>query len=206
MPICFDFDRGWVCNVLIGSCALRNVKPEQKHENKARNLVEPCWRSVRWSVSRCQWEVRICPVCPRCPQCSNVVRIWATVETSPVNLCKTRSIINVIEEMKSSKVMKHLTSASHRATMSTAPRKPSSHHDFCLELVRKRDRDHYLTSLLLPHKLQSLGFALRALNIQVKLKYVLLTYRSSYKQLCMESIRHFYSGSPGVLSSMHSNP
>ena len=73
--------------------------------------------------------------------------------------------------MKSSKVMKHLTSVSRRASMSTAPRKPGSDHDFCLELVRKRDRDHYLTSLLLPHKLQSLGFALRALNIQV-LKYV----------------------------------
>ena len=111
----------------------------------------------------------------RCPQCSNIVRIWATVETSPVNLSNTKSITNIIEEMKSSKVMKHLTFASHRATMSTAPRKPSSHHDFCLELVRKRDRDHYLTSLLLPHKLQSLGFALRALNIQVpNLKYVLL--------------------------------
>ena len=39
MPICFDFERGWVCNIFIGSCALRNVKPEQKYENKARNLV-----------------------------------------------------------------------------------------------------------------------------------------------------------------------
>ena len=38
---------------------------------------------------------------------------------------------------------------------------------FCLDLVKKRDREHFLTTLLLPAPIRSLGFALRAFNIEV---------------------------------------
>jgi len=46
-------------------------------------------------------------------------------------------------------------------------RSSSSSSSFCIDLVRSRDRDHYLTNLLLPAALQQLAFALRALNIQL---------------------------------------
>ena len=38
---------------------------------------------------------------------------------------------------------------------------------YCLELVKRRDYEHYLTSLLLPDRVRPMGFALRALSIEI---------------------------------------
>ena len=38
---------------------------------------------------------------------------------------------------------------------------------YCLDLVKRRDYDHFLTTLLLPAKIRPMGFALRALNIEI---------------------------------------
>lgn len=46
-------------------------------------------------------------------------------------------------------------------------RKPISSSSYCMDLVKRRDYDHYLTSLLLPDKIRRMGFALRALNIEI---------------------------------------
>ena len=37
----------------------------------------------------------------------------------------------------------------------------------CLELVRKRDNEHFLTTLLLPKSIQVLAMTVRALNVEV---------------------------------------
>ncbi|KAI6652748.1 NADH dehydrogenase (ubiquinone) complex I, assembly factor 6 [Oopsacas minuta] len=42
----------------------------------------------------------------------------------------------------------------------------SSPYDYCLEVVRKRDYEHYLCTLLLPSPQRSAVFALRALNVE----------------------------------------
>ena len=36
-----------------------------------------------------------------------------------------------------------------------------------MELVKRRDYEHYLTSLLLPDKVRQMSFALRALSIEI---------------------------------------
>ena len=38
---------------------------------------------------------------------------------------------------------------------------------YCMDLVKRRDYEHYLTSLLLPEKNRQMGFALRALNVEI---------------------------------------
>ena len=42
----------------------------------------------------------------------------------------------------------------------------SSPFDYCMEVVRKRDHEHYLCTLLLPSPQRSAVFALRALNVE----------------------------------------
>ena len=42
-----------------------------------------------------------------------------------------------------------------------------SSSSYCMDLVKRRDYEHYLTTLLLPDKIRSMGFALRALNVEI---------------------------------------
>ncbi|XP_043276355.1 NADH dehydrogenase (ubiquinone) complex I, assembly factor 6 [Venturia canescens] len=39
--------------------------------------------------------------------------------------------------------------------------------EYCLDLVRKRDHESYLCSLLLPHNIRSAAFAIRAFNVEI---------------------------------------
>ena len=38
---------------------------------------------------------------------------------------------------------------------------------YCMDLVKRRDYEHYLTTLLLPDNIRQIGFALRALNVEL---------------------------------------
>ena len=42
-----------------------------------------------------------------------------------------------------------------------------SSSSYCMDLVKRRDYEHYLTTLLLPDKIRQMGFALRALNVEI---------------------------------------
>ena len=42
-----------------------------------------------------------------------------------------------------------------------------SSSSYCMDLVKRRDYEHYLTTLLLPDKIRPMGFALRALNVEI---------------------------------------
>ena len=42
-----------------------------------------------------------------------------------------------------------------------------SSKSYCMDLVKRRDYEHYLTTLLLPDKIRRMGFALRALNVEI---------------------------------------
>ena len=50
--------------------------------------------------------------------------------------------------------------------MNIQHRKASS-ASYCMDLVKRRDYEHYLTSLLLPDRIRPMGFALRALNVEI---------------------------------------
>lgn len=38
---------------------------------------------------------------------------------------------------------------------------------YCLDLVQKRDYEHFLATLLLPREIRSAAFALRAFNVEI---------------------------------------
>ena len=42
-----------------------------------------------------------------------------------------------------------------------------SSSSYCMDLVKRRDYEHYLTTLLLPDNIRKMGFALRALNVEI---------------------------------------
>ena len=74
-------------------------------------------------------------------------------------LCNTRAIL-----------LKDIVPSFYQYTVifkiNTQHRKVSS-ASHCMDLVKRRDYEHYLTTLLLPAKVRQMGFALRALNIEI---------------------------------------
>ena len=55
-------------------------------------------------------------------------------------------------------ISSHRTGTRGKSTLSST---------YCMDLVKRRDYEHYLTSLLLPEKVRQMGFALRALNVEI---------------------------------------
>lgn len=53
-----------------------------------------------------------------------------------------------------------------QANVNIQHRKVSS-ASYCMDLVKRRDYEHYLTSLLLPDRVRQIAFALRALNVEI---------------------------------------
>ena len=74
-------------------------------------------------------------------------------------LCNTRAIL-----------LKDIVPSFYQYTVilkiNTQHRKISS-ASHCMDLVKRRDYEHYLTSLLLPDKVRQMSFALRALSIEI---------------------------------------
>lgn len=71
--------------------------------------------------------------------------------------------------------------------------------NYCLELVRKHDFDHYLCTLLLPRDVQSTVFAIRAFNVETAQIRDLVTEKATGKmrvQFWRDSINAIYKKEP----------
>ncbi|KAL5466719.1 hypothetical protein EMCRGX_G030867 [Ephydatia muelleri] len=71
--------------------------------------------------------------------------------------------------------------------------------NYCLELVRKHDFDHYLCTLLLPKEVQSAVFAIRAFNVETAQIRELVTEKATGKmrvQFWRDSIDAIYKEPP----------
>ncbi|XP_046832002.1 NADH dehydrogenase (ubiquinone) complex I, assembly factor 6 [Vespa velutina] len=81
--------------------------------------------------------------------------------------------------------------------MSTMKKQSSA--EYCLELVRKRDYENFLCTLLLPNNIKAAGFAIRAFNVeiaqvedQISIKHIGIMRLQFWK----ETLNRIYDGMP----------